>query len=917
MKFSFPSGAMAALTACFLLVPARLHAEGPALPKKVGTVEGITEYQLDNGVRILLFPDMSSPKVTVNLTVLVGSRHEGYGETGMAHLLEHMVFKGTPKHPDVPKALRDHGANFNGTTWVDRTNYFETMNASDANLEFGIMLEADRLVNSFVKREDLISEMTVVRNEFEMGENSPSNILSQRMTSAAYNWHNYGKSTIGNRSDIERVPIENLQAFYHKFYQPDNVILAVAGNFDEKKALGYIAKYFGALKRPTRKLDQTYTEEPAQDGERNVVLRRVGEVGVVGVMYHIPAGSHPDFAALEVLNSMMVAEPNGLLYKALEVTKKATNVSGVAYGWHDPGIIEFSAQVDRTKPPEEVRDQMIAVVEGLHKTKISAEDVDRAKQSLLAARARLMNDSNRIGVALSDWAAKGDWRLFFLHRDRLEKVTPEDVARVSEKYFKQSNRTVGLYLPTDKSERTAIPEAPAVTEILKDYKGRDTVAAGEAFDPTPENIEKRVQRAELPSGVKLALLPKKSRGEEVIVRMTLRFGNEDSLKGNVTAAEMLGTMLMRGSKSHTRQQLKDELDKLKASMSVSSNTTGEVAVSIQCTRQTLPTVLKLLHEVLREPTFPADEFEVLKNQELKNLEANLKEPQQRAIVAIQRKLRPAPKDDVRYIPTLEESVARMRDVTLDQVKNLYREQLGGQAGEVAIVGDFDAPEATQLLAGVVKDWKATVPYRRIAQTPKAGEAGREVIQTPDKANALYVAGHTFALRDDNPDYAALRLADFIFGEAPLAARLSVRVRGKEGLSYGVGSQLNAQSLDPLGVFLMFAICNPANMEKVDKTIAEELEKILKEGVTEKEVEEGRKALLETLKVRRGSDAALASMLGDKLHVGRTFAYDADLEKKIGTLTADQVSAAFRKHVDPKKLGIVHAGDFEKKDTKPK
>src|SRR5262245_29712401 len=187
-------------------------------PRQVAAVEGVTEYQLSNGARVLRFPEQSRPTITVNMTVLVGSRHEGYGETGMAHLLEHMVFKGTPTFPDVPKALRDHGASFNGTTNEDRTNYFETFPATDQNLEFAVKLEADRLVNSFVKREDLVSEMTVVRNEFESGENSPQRVLMQRIHATAYEWHNYGKSTIGNRSDIERVPIENLQAFYKKFY---------------------------------------------------------------------------------------------------------------------------------------------------------------------------------------------------------------------------------------------------------------------------------------------------------------------------------------------------------------------------------------------------------------------------------------------------------------------------------------------------------------------------------------------------------------------------------------------------------------------------------------------------------------------------------------------------------------------------
>ena len=262
-------------------------AEQPA-PKKVASVEGITEYQLDNGLRVLLYPDQSRPKVTVNMTVLVGSRHEGYGETGMAHLLEHMVFKGTPTHPNIPKAFQEYGAQWNGTTSEDRTNYFETVPAGDTNLEFAIRLEADRLVNSNIKREDLFSEMTVVRNEFERSENNPASVLYKRIIAAAFEWHNYGKTTIGNRSDIERVPIDNLQAFYRKHYQPDNVVLVVAGQFEEAKALELIQKYFGAIPRPERKLDTTYTEEPPQDGEREVTLRRVGDVGAVGLAYHIP-----------------------------------------------------------------------------------------------------------------------------------------------------------------------------------------------------------------------------------------------------------------------------------------------------------------------------------------------------------------------------------------------------------------------------------------------------------------------------------------------------------------------------------------------------------------------------------------------------------------------------------------------------
>ncbi|HET7110018.1 MAG TPA: pitrilysin family protein, partial [Gemmatimonadales bacterium] len=235
-------------------LPASAQKAAGAAPQLTAgaSVEGIHEYTLPNGLRVLLFPDQSKPTVTVNVTYLVGSRHEGYGETGMAHLLEHLMFKGTPSHPDIPAELSTHGSNANGTTWYDRTNYFETVPSTPENLAWALSMESDRMVNSNIAKKDLESEFTVVRNEFESGENSPFNVLEERVLSTAFLWQNYGHSTIGARSDIEQVPIERLQQFYHKYYQPDNAMLVVAGKFDEASAKQQIQEKFGTIARPDR-----------------------------------------------------------------------------------------------------------------------------------------------------------------------------------------------------------------------------------------------------------------------------------------------------------------------------------------------------------------------------------------------------------------------------------------------------------------------------------------------------------------------------------------------------------------------------------------------------------------------------------------------------------------------------------------
>lgn len=588
--------------------------------RHVATVEGISEYRLPNGLKILLFPDVSRPTVTVNCTVFVGSRHEGYGETGMAHLLEHMVFKGTPAFEDVPKALKDRGAVFNGSTWLDRTNYYETLPASDDNLEFAIHLEADRLVNSYVKQEDLDSEMTVVRNEFERGENSPQRVLMQRMLAVAFEWHNYGKSTIGNRADIERVPIVNLRAFYEKFYQPDNAMLIVAGSFDPEKALTYAKQHFGAIPKPTRVLPVTYTEEPPQDGERTVILRRVGDVGRVGAVYHVPAGPDPAFAAVDVLESILTDNPSGRLYKNLVETKRAASVSGATFALHDPGVLLVGAEVAAANEPRDVLQALLNVTEGVPTEPVTEEEVARARARLLARRERAANDTARIAVQLSEWSAQGDWRLYFLYRDRLEAVTAAEVQDVAARFLQSDNRTAGLFLPTKEPQTIEVPVRPDLAELLKDYKGRDVATAGEAFDPAPDAIEARVTRTALPSGLKVALLPKQTRGETVRARLTLRYGNEEALRGLSAATNLLGPLMMRGTAELSKQQIQDRLDELQASISP-GGADGVLTFTMSAKRETLPAVLELLGEVLKRPTLSADELALIQQATIARIEA--------------------------------------------------------------------------------------------------------------------------------------------------------------------------------------------------------------------------------------------------------------------------------------------------------
>jgi zinc protease len=615
---------------------------------------------------------------------------------------------------------------------------------------------------------------------------------------------------------------------------------------------------------------------------------------------------------MDVVASLLIAQPRGRLYKALVETKKATAVGGGNTSWHDPGVIELVAAVNDGVKPEEVRDTLLDVVEDFAKSKITEEDVALAKKKLLAGYERTQANSNALAMDLSEWAASGDWRLFFIHRDRIAKVTARDVQQAAEKYLRRTNRTLGMYLPTEQVVRTDIPPARSAAELVKDYKGKESVAKGEVFDPTPANVEARVKRLTLPGGIKVALLPKKTRGETVTGQLVLHFGNEDSLKGQTTAATFLGRLMMRGTKKYTRTDIADRLDALQAQLSAGSGA-GSLSFGFQAKRDTLPQLLDLLGEILRNPTFPENELGILKRSVRQGLQEALTEPDSLSSNALNRHLNPYPKDSLFYVPTIQESIERLDVVTRDQVARMYSEQLGAQAGELVIIGDFDADAAVKQMSGFLDDWKAQVPYRRVAKKADTKTPGGHLeILTPEKESAVIRGGYLFPMKDTAPDYPALQIGNYIMGNSGLNSRIFGTLRNVEGLSYGAGSSVAVDPRDQYAALTLVAEVNPTGIKKADKVIRDVLAKLLKEGVTEAEVTEAIKGLLGDRKVGRSSDSGLAGQMRSGLELGRTMAFAADLEKRIAAVTVADVNQALRAYVTPSRLFIVHAGDFNKK-----
>lgn len=875
---------------------------------QVSSVEGVTEYRLRNGLRVLLFPDETKPTTTVNVTYLVGSRHEGYGESGMAHLLEHMLFKGTPSVPSVFAELGRRGMEFNGTTSFDRTNYFETFPASTESLDWALKMESERMTRSTFSKAELDTEMTVVRNEFESGENNPRSVLWKRLQAVAFDWHNYRNTTIGARSDIENVPFERLRAFYRTYYQPDNAVLIVAGRFDPAATLHKIARYFGPIPKPARVLPPLYTREPVQDGERSVTVRRVGSAQLVAALFRTPAGSTPQSTAMEALGEIMTVQPAGRLYQALVETRKASSVESWSFSLHDPGMIIFWAQVPLGDSLETAQQALFATLYGIKERPIAEVELNRVRARALKEFDETINDPQRLGVALSEAIAIGDWRLFFLGRDRWRALTPADVQNAALQYLKPANLTLGRFIPDQSPDRAPTFAAADVQAMVSNYKGDPAVGAGEAFDPTPANLEVRTERVTLANGMKLALLPKRTRGGTVEFSLRLDHGEANTLFGVAPTGALTADLVNRGTTKRSRQAFQDAIDALRAKLDIDGSEATTIATG-ETIRAYLPALLALAAEALRTPALDPNELATLQRELIAQIEARRTDPRSIAGRALDRHNNPYPVGDVRYAPTVDEEVGGIGGVTIEQVRAFHDKFYGANNSELAIVGDFDPSEIKKLVESLFGDWQAKTPYARVPHPFHEPKPADLRFLTPDKANAILLGRLALPLNDRASDYAALLVADRVLG-ASNESRIFQRIRVAEGLSYGTGTSLRVASIDPNSTLTLYAIFAPQNLDRVRVGMAEELARALKDGFTTAEIEAARRSILQERKLVRTDDSTLAQALVSQAELGRTWDDSARIDAAIAAVTPQTATAALRKYVDPANIAWAQAGDFK-------
>ncbi|KFC23936.1 M16 family metallopeptidase [Epilithonimonas lactis] len=891
-----------------------VFAQKAETPKYVGNIEGVKEYKLSNGMNVLLIPDQSQSNMVVNIIYNVGSKDEGYGEKGMAHLLEHMLFKSTKNLGDIKKQLSDKGGVANGTTYYDRTNYYEIFPSNDENLKWSLQMEADRMINATILQTDLDKEFSVVRNEFEIGENNPTRVMIQNVFSNAYTWHNYGNSTIGSKEDIERVKAPTLRKFYEKYYQPDNATLVIAGKFDENNALKYVGDYFSAIPKPARELGGTYTVEPAQNGEKYFEIKRNNDQQIIAAGYHAAAFADKDYAALSALNEILTADPSGYLYKGLVDSGNASSVWAYYIPARDPGIIYYNFDISKEKNLDEAAKLVKAQLDKISTINYTEEDLNRAKSKLLKDIATEKNNTINYAIGFTEIVGTGSYKLAFVYRDNVENLKLEDIKRVAAKYFKNNNRTLGVFRPSSNEERVLPTEfrSEQIATLTKDYKGKALEKEPAPFETSIANIKKNLTEGTLSNGMKYGLINKELKGDKIQGSFRFRIGNEKDLQGKSAVASMTASLLKSGTKTRTKEQIQDQLDQMKSSLNF--YTSGQnLMVQFSTYKNDFPKVMAIMQDILANSTFPENELTKTIAENNTYLDGQLKDPEAIAYNELSRLSSPYPKTSIFYTSTLEEEIADNKKVTRAQVVDFYNNVLGASNGAGTIIGSLDAKAVGSELEKTFGKFTAKSKFEEVKPTLFETKKVDKNIITPDKENAVALGTSSFTMKQDSPEYPALVLANEILGSGGfLSARLPMRLREKDGISYGVGSYLSVPVTNDVSSWNYYAYLNPTKRDAVESAVKDEVSKALKTGFTQEELDSNKKSYANIRTTSLGMENTLINLENSKLLFGVPLERYDELNAKIQNLKLEDVNAVLKKYISLDKVTSIYAGDFNKK-----
>ena len=897
-------------------------AVSPAGFSKIKTLDGISEYRLnDNGLTVLLLEDHSAPVTTFMVTYRVGSKNEVTGTTGATHLLEHLMFKGTKKYNKqngghIDNLLGNIGARLNASTWNDRTNYFEIIPKD--YLELAIDIESDRMRNLRLRPEDKDAEMTVVRNEYERGENSPFSALDKVIWASAYEAHPYHHSTIGWRSDIENVPVPKLRAFYNTFYWPNNATVTIIGDFEPEMALKLVKKYYGAIPSSPEPIPQLYTTEPKQEGPRRVIVKRPGQLGVVGVGWKAPEGLNDDTYALTILDKILSQGKSSRFYKALIDPNKAVNVFNYYVPFQDPGMFIPYAFLAPGVTHQEVEKIIHQEIDKIKKDGVSKEEVQRAINQVAAETAYGRDGSFSIARQINEAIAMGDWTFYTTYKQNINKVTPADVKNVVSKYFNEDQSTTGWFIPKKPGGDGSRPAAAnfQMPDTRQYYRGSSNTNAAQpsfnamapAVNPKKNMLSQRITRQKI-AGIDI-LTARTGVKDVVTFRGSLPAGDLFNESGNNMVADLTGRMLDKGTLINDKFALAARMENMGARISFG---VGKYNLSIngRCLKKDAGKVIALMAEQLRQPAFDAKEFEKLKKQRVGNLKQQLDNTNSRASEKLKDKI--FSKNHPNYETPIEQSIADIEKVTLADVRAFHKKYYGPKSMILVFTGDTDIDALQSDIKKSFKGWKGGTSYMHTKRETKKGDGKIYGVSMPGKTSASVTIGNATGLKRTDKDYLPFYLGNTIFGTG-FAGRLMSIIRDDEGLTYGIYSS-HAGDIYADGYWFIGATFAPNLLDKGLTSTRRELNRWVEKGVTQKELDKVKTRIKGRFKVGLATSAGMAGQILSIAQRGMPMEYLDEYPALIDAVTLDQVNEAIHKYVHPKQAVTVVAGNVDK-DGKP-
>ena len=896
--------------------------------KKIKELGDIEEYNYTpNNLNILLLQDNSAPVVTVQVVYRVGSKNEVLGNTGATHLLEHLNFKGTPTFNKkngnaIFSVLQGVGAQMNATTWYDRTNYYETI-PSD-KIELALHIESDRMRNSLLLKEDKDSEMTVVRNEFERGENNPISILNKEIWAAAYMAHPYHHSTIGWRSDIENMPIEVLRDFYNTYYWPNNATLTIIGDFNKTNLFNLIDKYFGNIPKSPKKMPVPYTEEPEQFGPRRIVIKKPGQQGVVSIGYKIPGNLHHDLPALEVLSQIIGSGTSS------EINKTFVDKGFAIYGYasvsnfKDTGIFTITLGINPNKNHENINNQMLEMIETIKKEGVLQEDIDRIVAKIRAQTILSRDGSGSIASQLNENIASGDWADFYNAIDRLSKVKSADIKRVANKYLVENQSTTGYFIPII-SGNNILKEEKETNFTNNDLGKYFYRHSKENFNLSDFNSASKTSI----SGINLnyedeklndnndTFTREKVAGIDVISAKT---GAKDfiTLVGSFPISQYLKTnsnrmvptlavqMLSKGTTKNNKFQFSQKLEKLGVNLNVSAQT-HTIDISFKCLKKDINEVINLLAEKLRNPLFDEKEFELLKNQNEGHMKQALTDPGEQGSIALSQTI--YPKEHPNYNKDVQSSIDELNNVTLSDIKKFHKTYFGSEGLKLVAVGDVDAKVLHLALKESFKNWKGGLHTSVKYENFKKVDALTKVITIPQKPSAEMYIGQYTGIQINDKDFMPFYIGTSILGGG-FSGRLMQTVRDNDGLTYGISAYHSGQDYSG-GYWVVNASFNPSLFQKGLEATMVQIEKWVNMGVTEEELAIKKINLTGSYKVGLSTTRGLAYTILNFVKRGFEPNYVYQYPKDIEAVTLKEVNTAIKANIDLNKLVIIKSGSLDK------